>query len=136
MRKVTVFTTASNVKKEINSGASTFGDLKIDLASAGITVDTMKSVVKETRVTLESDAAVLPTGDFALFLFPVKVKSGSDDYTSDSNTTRYSDEKLQKLRKKLDNIFKDLLSDESEVPSSENKELKSEANDIAKELGI
>jgi len=38
--------------------------------------DGMRVVVRETKNTLQDDAALLPAGDFVLFLVPEKVKSG------------------------------------------------------------
>jgi hypothetical protein len=37
----------------------------------------MKAVIKETKVTLENELATLPEGEFTVFLFPNKVKSGT-----------------------------------------------------------
>jgi len=36
----------------------------------------MKVTVRETRVDLSHEDAELPTGNFTIFLFPNKVKSG------------------------------------------------------------
>ena len=36
----------------------------------------MKATVRETRVDLVHEDAELPAGDFTIFLFPNKVKSG------------------------------------------------------------
>ena len=77
--KVTVFSTKGAKKSVINSSAKTWGELRKDLAEAGIPYSGMRAILGETKVTLESSAAVLPVDfDFTLFLSPVKVKSGVD----------------------------------------------------------
>lgn len=74
MRKVTVVSTQANDRREFQSEATTWGQLKREISSM-ITGD-MKATVRETRVDLEHEEAQLPTGDFTIFLFPNKVKSG------------------------------------------------------------
>ena len=76
MRKVTVVSTQSNEKKEVSSNATTWGQLKEDSIVAGMLNGDMKVTVRETRVDLAHEDAELPTGDFTIFLFPAKVKSG------------------------------------------------------------
>lgn len=64
---------------ELEDNTTTWGELKLVLASQGITYNGMAANVKETRNTLDLDSAVLPESDFALFLSPSKVKSGNID---------------------------------------------------------
>lgn len=59
--------------------ATTFGELKALIPSVDWTGK--RVVVKETRVTLQAEDAMLPDlDDFTLFIFPEKVKSGNDAY--------------------------------------------------------
>ena len=74
MRKITIVSTQANERQEIESAATTWGELKEE-ASHLISGD-MKATVRETRVDLVHEDAQLPDGDFVLFLFPEKVKSG------------------------------------------------------------
>lgn len=75
-RIITVFSTETNEKKEINTTAATWGALKTELSAQGLSTSNMKGMVKETKTTLESDGAILPTTTFTLFITPTKVKSG------------------------------------------------------------
>jgi len=74
MRTVTVVSTQANERREIQSDATTWGQLKREISSM-MTGD-MKVTVRETRVDLSHEDAELPTGNFTIFLFPNKVKSG------------------------------------------------------------
>lgn len=76
---VTVYNTVGQNKKEVRSSATTWGELQDDLNAAGVSHRGMSVVVGETQNTLESSQAVLPEGDFTLFLMPQKVKSGWTD---------------------------------------------------------
>lgn len=80
--KVTVFSTKGRKRSEVESSATTWGELKKDLASAGVETSGMKAIIGENQNTLESAKAALPVDfDFTLFLTPVKVKSGANlDY--------------------------------------------------------
>tara|TARA_R110002126_G_scaffold47605_3_gene133359 strand:+ start:8447 stop:8683 length:237 start_codon:yes stop_codon:yes gene_type:complete len=75
-RKVTVVSTQANDRQEVQTSATTWGELKGEISSM-INGD-MKVTVRETRVNLEHEDAELPAGDFTIFLFPNKVKSGWD----------------------------------------------------------
>lgn len=83
MRNVTVYSTSGKTNVKIESGATTFGELTPQLRENGFNLDGMKAVVGETKVTLEADGAVLPDGEFKLFLMPLKTKSGADMSRSD-----------------------------------------------------
>lgn len=76
MRTIKVFSTETSVLKEINSSATTWGELQTELKAANIDPSNMKGMVKESKTTLENTGAVLPEGNFTLFLTPTKVKSG------------------------------------------------------------
>lgn len=77
MRKIIAFSTATSVFKEIMSAARTWGDLKSAVKDAGIDPTGMKIMIKETKVSIETDASVLPEGEFTLFITSAKIKSGS-----------------------------------------------------------
>lgn len=111
MRNIRVISSQTNSAKTIQSSATNWGDLKNELANHFSGVSDMKAIVRDTRVTLESSDAVLPTGDFTIILSMKKIASGSD---SDTNTTRYRDAILREMRTKLNNIFDDLLGEEEE----------------------
>lgn len=83
MRNVTVYSTSGKTNVKIETGATTFGELTPQLRENGFNLDGMKAVVGETKVTLEADGAVLPDGEFKLFLMPLKTKSGGDISRSD-----------------------------------------------------
>ena len=74
MRTVTVFSTTSNTTTTLTSGASTWGQLKTELGNQ--VNDDMKVTIRETRNDLSNNEAILPEGNFTIFLFPSKIKSG------------------------------------------------------------
>jgi hypothetical protein len=65
-------------EKSVETSATTWGQLQNDLNREGITYNGMKSVIGESKLTLEADAAILPTTGFTLFLMPKKTKAGAD----------------------------------------------------------
>lgn len=77
-RKVLVFSTTGQNGKEVTTDSKTWEQLKRALSSNSVTHSGMKAVVGESKVTLESPNAELPTGNFTLFLMPKKTKSGTD----------------------------------------------------------
>lgn len=83
--QVTVYT-GTGSSKVINTEAVKWGQLIDDLSRNAISYNSggMKAVIGETEVTLESNDAVLPTGNFTLFLLPQKVKSGFEESYEDS----------------------------------------------------
>jgi hypothetical protein len=90
-RLVTVFSTVGNNEKTIETSATTWKELKAELANQGVNVSGMKVVIGESQLTLESPDAALPTEEFTLFLLPEKVKSGSwmDDNENDEGEEEY-----------------------------------------------
>lgn len=89
MKSVLVYSTVGSNRKEIQSAAVSWSELKRELAQNGISAEGMKAVVGQTQVTLESPDAQLPNEPFTLFLYPVQVKSGGffgeDDDDNDEN---------------------------------------------------
>lgn len=73
--KVKVYSTQMG-EKEIDTQALDWGGLQQELRRNGISYKGMKSVIGETKHTLEVDSAGIPQTDFTLFLMPVKTKSG------------------------------------------------------------
>lgn len=81
MRVVTLYSTAGKQgANPLNSEAGTWGQLKkeIQRMNNAPSLSNMKAVIGETNLTVEHDEAVLPEGDFTLFLMPIKTKSGLD----------------------------------------------------------
>jgi len=75
MRKINTYSTLTNAPGSVMSDATTWGQLKLQLGD--LIQGDMKAVIKETKVTLENELATLPEGEFTVFLFPNKVKSGA-----------------------------------------------------------
>ena len=98
-RKVLIYSTVGNNSTEIESGAKLWNELQAQLQQkVGIENFTrLKCVVGETKVTLESPNAVLPEGNFTLFVLPKKNKSGID-----LNTASYKEMKA---------MVKDIIAD-------------------------
>lgn len=78
MRRVLVYSTQGKKAKEVLTDAQTWGALQSALNSNDITHNKMKAVVGESKVTLESQEAMLPAQNFTLYLMPKKTKSGTD----------------------------------------------------------
>jgi hypothetical protein len=76
MRKVITYSTLGDNMKEVNSAATTWGELQVDLSRAGVRFEGLRAMTNPGQVTLESLQAELPQGEFQLFLMPQKVKSG------------------------------------------------------------
>jgi hypothetical protein len=74
MRKVVLKLTTQKDLIEHQSNAVTFGELKKELRQ--VKWSGMRVVERSTKTTLQMDEAVLPQGEFLLFLVPEKVKSG------------------------------------------------------------
>jgi hypothetical protein len=73
-RKITLFNSNSQVRKEVMTNATTWGQLKsenVDFITANL-----RGMVRETRVSLEHDDAQLPSGESVIFLATKEIKSG------------------------------------------------------------
>lgn len=129
MRKITVFSTTNNNKQIIETSAATKGELQDVLLEKNIDSSEMKMIVKETKATLEHKDAVLPEGEFTLFLFPQKVKSGLDIEDIEA--------KLKQMRKEIEDMLEEIENDIREIKDDEEiEELRSEADELADELGL
>jgi hypothetical protein len=167
-RKVKVFNTTTNSVVTVVSNASNWGELKNEILShnegAEINVDNMKAIAKfnEGKATLEFNDTPIPEGDFKVYLYALKNKSG------------YSDALIKEIRTKVRNIISDnsrkvpyssfksdveiffgkvlgekvkpstvvkkaatviKVDHKAEKAAKEKAQMKSEADDIARELG-
>lgn len=77
MRKVRIYSTVGANNQVIDFEGSTFKDLKSALSNLEFDLRNKKFVIGENRTTLEHPDAILPEGDFTLFIMPVKTKSGA-----------------------------------------------------------
>lgn len=75
MRTVKVLTT-SGIVEELRTSSNTWGQLKQELTTS---LENRKVLVGSTKAELSVDEAVLPAGDFRLYLVESKVKSGALD---------------------------------------------------------
>lgn len=100
MITVKVSTPAADGMREIQTEATTWGELKSDLLDAGISTDGMKGVVRETKVSLEASDAQLPDTDFTVMLFTGKIKSGFDHA-----------EMMRALRDNIENAYNEVIDD-------------------------
>jgi hypothetical protein len=125
---IKVSTPGSDNLIEVNSDATTWGELKDVLNSRDISTDGMKGIIRETKITLESDEAQLPDDNFTLFLFTAKVKSGLD-----------TAEMLRDLRNRMDEAFDEMIDDLKEGVYGDDSDgaisdLKKERDRLAREL--
>lgn len=75
-REITVVNPSTNAPVKIMTDAITWGALIPVLNANGITTTNMKGIVADTKVSLEVEGAVLPEGEFTLYLFTAKNKAG------------------------------------------------------------
>ena len=100
-RKIKIYTTAG-MPGTIETNVSTLGELKPLLRQREINYDDMKMLVGETKNELSQDEAILPEGDFKLYLMPAKTKSGVDFDEMEDSVNRIED-KLDKVLSLLRN---------------------------------
>jgi len=93
-RKITIYSTKTKATQEITSPVATWGELK-PLVNSEMGVGNAKCMIRETRNTLESNEADLPSGDFTVFVYPEKVKSGGEKKEGDAYAS-LSDANLRK----------------------------------------
>jgi hypothetical protein len=78
MRTITVFASKQDIRRNITTAATTYGEIRgefTDLLTEGMSA---KIVVEgSSKGTVDSDDYVLPTGDFTILLVPTKNKSGN-----------------------------------------------------------
>jgi hypothetical protein len=73
-RVIKIFST--NIRKVINSAAQTWGELQSDLRREGVSYSSMKAISSVDKISFEHPDATLPSGEFTLYLTPMKTKSG------------------------------------------------------------
>lgn len=100
-RKIKIYTT-NGMPGTIETNVSTLGELKPILRQREVNYDGMKLLVGETKNELSQDEAILPEGDFKLYLMPAKTKSGVDFDEMEETLERIED-KLEMILSKLDN---------------------------------
>lgn len=81
IRTITAFSTRGKNKAKIETDVTTWGELKPLLANEGFDLSTLAATESVKRTDLAHVDAVLPEGNFTVFLRPNKTKSGAD-YTS------------------------------------------------------
>lgn len=77
IRSIKIASSTKTSVQVLQSEAVTWGQLKDSLSDYG-DLSKMTAMVKETRHTLQLDDAVLPEGDFTLYLSPKNIKAGSE----------------------------------------------------------
>ena len=107
-RKIKIYTTAG-MPGTIETNVSTLGELKPILRQREINYNDMKMLVGETKNELSQDEAILPEGDFKLYLMPAKTKSGV--YLDEMEET------LERIENKLDMVLSKLDSKSNVVSS-------------------
>lgn len=80
MRKIKIYSTSTGIAV-VNSEATTWGQLKVELENQNYSVSNMTAVENKNNSNLELDEAVLPEGEFVLMLAPKKTKSGAYTYS-------------------------------------------------------
>jgi len=116
VRKIKIITTVG-ISGVIETNVSNLGELKPLLSQRDINYDGMKLLIGETKNELSEDMALLPEGDFKLYMVPARTKSGGiddslDDIFSDlqsiDTTLENIDGTLDEMGKRLRNIENDI----------------------------
>jgi hypothetical protein len=76
LREIKVLSSTRGGVKTVYSEATQWGQLKDSLSEFG-DISKMSAVIKETKNTLSVDDALLPEGDFTLYLSPKQIKAGN-----------------------------------------------------------
>ena len=100
-RKIKIYTT-NGMPGTIETNVSTLEELKPILRQREVNYDGMKLLVGETKNELSQDEAILPEGDFKLYLMPAKTKSGVD-FDEMEETLERIESKVDRILSKLDN---------------------------------
>jgi hypothetical protein len=99
-RKILVYSTVGKTAFEIDTTVGTWGQLQELLSDHQISnFSSLKSIVGETKVTLESPNAILPETNFTLFMMPRKTKSGLTHEEIDNSAYRTLKDVIKKIVK-------------------------------------
>ncbi len=98
-RKIDVIHTSSQEQVTRQTDIQTWGELKSYYPEIARMASGMKAVVKETKVTLESDDSVLPTSNCVIYLTMGKVKAGKTPLPE--NVKKRIQELVDDARKRL-----------------------------------
>lgn len=104
-RVITVVATKGGRIEKITTDAVTWGDLR-EIIQDKWDLGKLKAVENVNKTTLEHIDAVLPTGDFRLFLRPSQTKSGTDFSNMGFSEMRNSYIKIDEEAKKFLSSFK------------------------------
>jgi hypothetical protein len=118
-RVIKIFST--NIRKVINSAAQTWGELQSDLRREGVSYSSMKAISSVDKISFEHPDATLPSGEFTLYLTPMKTKSGLADYLKTQLQELVYD--LNEVTRKASNIL-------DEMDSGVDKEWEKEAEEF------
>lgn len=72
-----MISTQKNDPKVYSSDATTWGQLRYQIEADFGSLENMKAIVKDTRLSLDSDNSSLPDGNCVILLTQVKIKAGS-----------------------------------------------------------
>ena len=78
MREITIYATRGGQTEKINTAATTWGELQPLVREKGFDLSSLMAAENINKTDLVNDLAVLPEGNFRLFLRPKQTKSGAD----------------------------------------------------------
>lgn len=103
MRKISVYSTTDQQHVEIMSDATKWGELKESIKDM-FNLEVLSAMENKTRNNLEHDEAILPEGEFVLYLYPskrVKLGCGCENEKEIEMLKNMSDEELENLNKNM-----------------------------------
>lgn len=103
-RKITVYSTKGQKKKEYNTNVETWEPLRNMLESDGYDMKDLLATETVNKTTLEHNEATLPEGDFIIFLRQAKNKSGIDMSYEDMGFGELRNELTQRDKRAIEKI--------------------------------
>jgi hypothetical protein len=139
MRTVTVYASKTRERQTIETDVTTWGEL-LPLIDSSIGAKDADVTIRETRTSLQHPDAQLPEGDFLIFVYPKKVKSGMSDNTravAEKAAETAIRNVVKEMKAKFDDMFQEILDEvDNGNISVDIDALDEEAHEIAFELGI
>lgn len=118
-RRIILFTPTTATKRTVITDVRTWGELKNHPEVQGYVGSGVVGAVKETKVELSNDAAVLPSTDCTIFLVQKKTKAGIDRDTIREKVMAVLEENMDII---ADEIMETLAVDIPELQEDEDIE--------------
>lgn len=133
-RKVKIFYTQTSKTEQLTTSAKTWGDLKNSIEG---NVKDKSCVLSRTKHTLEVDSAVLPEGDFMVYVYPKESKGGMQKRVTKKKFVKKAPAKkkvVKKAKPAKKSSKKASVSKSEKAKIDDNAAMQREAEQIGQEL--